>query len=126
MVLTNIERDEIEFVTKTLGCRPVAHIDSFTKDKLAEAALAQEVGEGKKVVKITGIKNKGKTMTVVVRGSNKLVLGEAGRSLHDALCVVRSLVKEQYLIAGGGAPETELALRLTQWSKTLKGMEAYC
>merc|ERR550514_729790 len=65
-------------------------------------------------------------MTVVVRGSNQLVLGEAGRSLHDALCVVRSLVKEQFLIAGGGAPETELALRLTQWSKTLTGMEAYC
>lgn len=42
MVITNIERDEIEFVTKTLGCRPVAHIDSFTKEKLAEAALAQE------------------------------------------------------------------------------------
>lgn len=30
------------------------------------------------------------------------------------------------LIAGGGAPEIELAVRLTEYSRTLAGMEAYC
>lgn len=30
------------------------------------------------------------------------------------------------LIAGGGAPEIELALRLAEYSRTLPGMEAYC
>lgn len=30
------------------------------------------------------------------------------------------------LIAGGGAPEIELALRLAEYSRTLGGMEAYC
>ena len=34
-----------------------------------------------------------KTVSVCVRGSNKLVLEEAGRSIHDALCVIRCLVK---------------------------------
>ena len=43
-----------------------------------------------------------------------------------ALCVIRSLVKKRYMIAGGGAPEAECALRLTQWSKTLTGVRAYC
>jgi T-complex protein 1 subunit delta len=38
-----------------------------------------------------------------------LVLAEAERSLHDALCVVRSLVKNRGLIPGGGAPEIEIA-----------------
>ena len=47
---------------------------------------------------------------IQVRGSNKLVLDEAERSLHDALCVVRSIVKKKALIVGGGAPETEIAL----------------
>ena len=37
----------------------------------------------------------GRTITVLMRGSNKLVLDEADRSLHDALCVVRSLVKKR-------------------------------
>ena len=61
-----------------------------------------------------------------MRGSNKLVLHEAERSLHDALCVIRCLVKKKATIAGGGAPETELAIRLSQHAQTLGGMEAYC
>ncbi len=30
------------------------------------------------------------------------------------------------MIAGGGAPEAEVALRLTEWSKTLTGVRSYC
>jgi T-complex protein 1 subunit delta len=62
-------------------------------------------GSGHKVVKCTGVPNPGRTTTVLVRGSNRLVLDEAERSIHDALCVVRSLVKRRFLIAGGGAAE---------------------
>merc|ERR1719362_1928680 len=40
MVVTDIERDEIEFICKTLGCRPIASIDAFDKEKLGEAAQA--------------------------------------------------------------------------------------
>jgi hypothetical protein len=47
---------------------------------------------------VTGIQNPGRTVTVVLRGSNKLVLEEADRSLHDALCVVRCLVKQRLVI----------------------------
>jgi len=77
-------------------------------------------------VKVTGIKNMGRTTTVLVRGSNQLVLDEAERSLHDALCVVRCLVNKRFLIAGGGAPEIEMSRQLGVWAKTLQGMESYC
>jgi len=40
--------------------------------------------------------------------------------------LVRSLVKYRYLLPGGAAPETELSLRLEQWSDTLGGIEGYC
>lgn len=30
MVIKDIEREDIEFVCKTLGCRPVASLDHFT------------------------------------------------------------------------------------------------
>ena len=55
-----------------------------------------------------------------------MVLDEADRSVHDALCVVRSLVKRKYMITGGGAPEAECALQLSKWSKTLTGVRSYC
>ena len=65
-------------------------------------------------------------MTILVRGSNKLVLEEADRSLHDALCVVRSLVKKRFLISGGGSPEVEVCLKLGDLAATLPGMQGYC
>lgn len=43
MVVTEVERNDIEFISRTLGCMPVAHIDSFTPDKLGSAELVQEV-----------------------------------------------------------------------------------
>ncbi|CAL8274125.1 T-complex protein 1 subunit delta [Gadus morhua] len=128
MVVKEVEREEIEFICKTIGTKPIAHIDQFLPEMLGSAELAEEVhldGSGK-LVKITGCSSPGKTVSIVVRGSNKLVIEEAERSIHDALCVIRCLVKKRALIAGGGAPEIELALRLAEYSRTLAGMEAYC
>ena len=71
-------------------------------------------------MKVTGIHSKGRTSTCLLRGSNKLVLEEAERSLHDALCVVRCLVHKKFLIAGGAAPEVELVTQLSKWAKTLQ------
>lgn len=129
MVVTDIERNDVDFISRTLALQPIAHIDHFSPDKLGSSGLAQEVtiaGSTSKVVKFTDIVNMGRTITILMRGSNKLVLDEADRSIHDALCVVRSLVKKRFLIAGGGAPEAECSLRLSQWAKTLTGVKSYC
>ena len=54
------------------------------------------------------------------------MVDEAERSLHDALCVIRCLVKKKALIAGGGAPEIEIAAQLTKQARSLTGTEAIC
>lgn len=81
---------------------------------------------GSRIVKITGMRHAGRTVSVICRGANSLVLEESHRSLHDALCVVRCLVKKKFLIAGGGAPEIEISQKLMAYAKTLTGMEQYC
>jgi len=127
MVVEDVERADIEFISKTLHCRPVAHPDSFSAEHLGHADLVETISVGEdKVTRFSGIKNMGKTVTVLVRGSNELVLDEAERSLHDALCVVRSLVKLRKILVGGGAVEMEISLRLAEHARTLTGMEAYC
>lgn len=127
MVVKDIERDEMAFIANSLGCTPVASADYLTSDKLGEAKLAEEIyTPGGRIIKITGVKNPGKTVSVLVRGSNNLVLEEADRSLHDALCVVRALVKEKFLIAGAGAPEAELSVKLAKYATTLGGLQSYC
>ncbi|XP_077993571.1 T-complex protein 1 subunit delta-like [Glandiceps talaboti] len=127
MVVKDVEREDIEFICKSLGCRPIASVDHFLPEHLATAELVEEVSAGTgKIVKVTGAANAGRTVSILVRGSNKLVIEEADRSLHDALCVIRCLVKKKALIAGGGAPETEMSLRLMEFARSLTGMEGYC
>jgi T-complex protein 1 subunit delta len=129
MVVTDVERTDVDFIARTLNLQPIAHVDSFSPEKLGQAALAEEVtiaGSTSRVIKVTGIVKMGRTITILMRGSNGLALGEVVRSVHDALCVVRSLVKKRYMIAGGGSPEAECAMQLTLWSKTLTGVRSYC
>ncbi|KAF8586527.1 T-complex protein 1 [Ramaria rubella] len=127
LVVKDVERDEIDFLTKSLGCKPVADVESFTEDKLGTADLVDEVSKaGARVVKITGVKNMGRTVSILAMGGNSLVLEECERSMHDALCVVRCLVKKRALIGGGGAPEIHVSRLLAQYAQSLKGMEQYC
>jgi len=77
-------------------------------------------------VKITGLKTSGKAVSILLRGSSKLILEEAERSLHDALCVIRCLVKKRFLLPGGGAPEMEVAVSLRKIAQTKPGAEQYC
>jgi len=127
LVIKDIERDEIDFISKTLGCKPIADIEAFSADKLGEADLVEELSlNGAKTVRISGIKNQGKTASILCTAANELVVDESERSLHDALCVIRCLVKKRGLIVGGGAPEIHVSRLLSQHAQTLKGMEAYC
>lgn len=98
LAVRDVERDEIQFLSKSLGCKPIADIDAFTEDKLGYADLVEEAEKNDvKVVRITGVKNRGRTVSILAMGANNLVVEETDRSLHDALCVVRCLVKKRYV-----------------------------
>jgi len=128
MVIKNVEREDISFVSRTLGVQPVASVDFFTPERLGTAELVQEEGIGEsRIVRVSGIPPQpDKTCTVLLRASNGLVLQETERSFHDALCVVRSLVKRKSTIVGGAAPEIEMSLQLSKYADTLPGAEAMC
>jgi len=127
MVIRDIERNDIDFISKTIGATPVAHVDQFKADKLGSANLVEEVSAGgsSKIVKVTGCPNAGKTVSILLRGSNQLVLDEADRSLHDALCVVRALVKKRSLVPGGACVEMEVSHQLQKHSRTIYGNNSY-
>lgn len=128
MVIKDIDRDQVDFISRTIKATPCASIDYFTKDKLGEAGLVVEesAGGSSKIVKVTGCPNKGATVSILLRGSNGLFLEEADRSLHDALCVVRALVKKRCLLPGGACTEMEIAHQLTKYSRQIFGSDSYC
>eukprot|EP00758_Cryptobia_borreli_P004067 Tbor_TRINITY_DN4161_c0_g1::TRINITY_DN4161_c0_g1_i1::g.26584::m.26584/K09496/CCT4; T-complex protein 1 subunit delta len=138
MTLTNIERTDIDFVTKTLGCLPVANIDNLKPEKFGHVDLViQENTPEGKIVRFSGIQTPpetspchhffGGTITVFIRGSNQQMLDEAERSFHDALCVIRSIVKKRAIIAGGSAGEVEVAIQLGKHSRqNAEGFQTFC
>eukprot|EP00835_Amoeboradix_gromovi_P005469 NODE_517_length_7343_cov_0.253313.p3 type:complete len:283 gc:universal NODE_517_length_7343_cov_0.253313:6261-5413(-) len=129
MVITEVEREEVDWLCRSLGCRPIADIDAFTEDKLAVAEVVTEVeSAGATYVAVHGVKspNTRKTASIVVHGANSLVVDEAERSIHDAMCVIRCLVKKSYLIAGGGAPEMEVSNKLIEMSREMVGLKSHC
>jgi T-complex protein 1 subunit delta len=127
LVVKDIDRTDVDFVCRTLGCRPIASVEGLAPEKLGFAGLVEEKQTpGGAIVKLTGLKDAAHTISVLLRGSNELIIGEAERSLHDALCVIRSIVYERFLLPGGGAPEIELAVRLAQRAAEIGGEIGHC
>jgi len=110
-------------LAKATGGKLVTALDNLTKDDLGHAELVEErkIGEDKMTF-IEGCKNP-HAVAILIRGGTQRIMDEAERSIHDALCVVRDVVKEPKIVAGGGAPEEEMARLLRKYAETLPGKE---
>jgi T-complex protein 1 subunit eta len=64
-----------------------------------------------------------KTCTIILRGGAEQFIEETERSLHDAIMIVRRTIKNDAIVAGGGAIEMELSKYLRDYSKTVAGKE---
>lgn len=86
---------EIELIAIATGGRIVPRFEELNTEKLGQAGLVRELNFGTtkdKMLVIEKVANS-KTVTILVRGGNAMLVAEAKRSLHDALCAVRSLVQ---------------------------------
>jgi len=64
-----------------------------------------------------------KTCTLVLRGGAEQFIAEVERSLHDAIMIVKKAIKNDYIVAGGGAIEMELSKYLREYSRTIAGKQ---
>lgn len=64
-----------------------------------------------------------RTCTIILRGGAEQFLEETERSLHDAIMIVRRTIKNDSVVAGGGAIEMELSKMLRDYSRTIAGKE---
>ncbi|CAG5929349.1 unnamed protein product, partial [Menidia menidia] len=66
---------------------------------------------------------KAKTCTIILRGGAEQFTEETERSLHDAIMIVRRAIKNDSIVAGGGAIEMELSKYLRDYSRTIPGKQ---
>ncbi len=117
------KKSDMEKIAKATGANILSNLESLTAKDLGEAALVEErkIAEDKMTF-IEGCKNP-KAVTILIRGSSPRMNNETERSMHDALCVVRDLIQEPKIVAGGSAPEMEMAKALRQFAERVAGRE---
>lgn len=62
--------------------------------------------------------------SIVLRGPTKHQLDEADRSLHDALCVLATTVRNSRIVYGGGASESLMAKAVDELATKTPGKRA--
>ncbi|RLG05250.1 MAG: thermosome subunit [Thaumarchaeota archaeon] len=123
LAVRRIKKSDIEKIARATGARIITRIEEIDEKDLGKAKLVEErrVGEDKMVF-IEGCENP-KSITILIRGGTKRLVDEAERSIKDALNVIKDVIVENKIVAGGGASEVEVALALRDYSKTLPGKE---
>lgn len=118
---------ELELIAIATGGRIVPRFQELTSEKLGKAGIVREVSFGTTKEKMIVIEDCAcsNAVTVLIRGGNKMIVEEAKRSLHDAMCVVRNLIRDNRVVYGGGSAEISCALAVSSYADTVPGIEQY-
>ena len=123
LAVRRVKKSDMEKLAKATGGTTSTSLDDLTSVDLGYAALVEErkIGDDKMTF-VEGCKNP-QAVTILIRGGTERMIAEAERSLHDALCVVKDIIMEPKVLAGGGAPELEMSKVLKRYGETLPGRE---
>jgi thermosome len=116
LAVRRLKKSDIENLARATGGNIVNSIDAIAKKDLGTAGLVEERKiSGDEMIYISKCKNP-KAVSIIVRGGTEHVVDELERAIHDALMVVSVVVEGKKIVAGGGAPETELSLQLRRYA----------
>jgi thermosome len=123
LAIRRAKKSDMEKLAKATGGKIVTKLDDIAPSDLGYAALVEErkIGDDKMTF-VEGCKNP-QAVTILIRGSSERFTAEAERSLHDALCVIRDLIEDPRIVAGGGAPELEMSTIIRKYAETFPGKE---
>jgi thermosome len=121
LAIRRVKKSDIENLARATGATIVNSIDTITTKDLGIAGLVEEKTiAGGEMIYVSKCRNP-KAVSIIVRGGTEHVVDELERAIHDALMVVSVVVKGKKVVPGGGAPETELSLRLREYAATVGG-----
>lgn len=118
---------EIELIAIATQGRIVPRFEDLTPEKLGKAGIVRELTFGTTRDKMLVIEECANTraVTIFVRGSNKMIVDEAKRALHDALCAVRNLVVDNRVVYGGGAADISSSIAVAKAADEIPSIEQY-
>jgi len=118
---------ELELIAIATNGRIVPRFSELTPLKLGKAGRVHELSFGTTKDRMLAIEDcaNSKAVTILVRGGNKMIVEEAKRALHDALCATRNLIKNNTVVYGGGSAEISCSLAVSQAADKISTLEQY-
>eukprot|EP01103_Thecamoeba_quadrilineata_P005588 TRINITY_DN15364_c0_g1_i1.p1 TRINITY_DN15364_c0_g1~~TRINITY_DN15364_c0_g1_i1.p1 ORF type:complete len:546 (-),score=107.95 TRINITY_DN15364_c0_g1_i1:50-1504(-) len=118
---------ELELTAIATGGRIIPRFQEITPEKLGRAGIVREISFGTTKERMLVIEEcaNSKAVTILVRGGNKMIVEEIKRSLHDAICVTRNLIRDNRIIYSGGAPEISSSIVVYNEANKISTIEQY-
>ena len=118
---------EIELIALATGGRIISRFDEIQDQRLGRARVVKEKSfgtDGQKMIVIEECLTT-KAVTILVRGGSQMIVDEAKRCIHDALCVIRNMIKNPEIVYGGGAAEIACSLAVDKAADSCSTIDQY-
>ena len=118
---------ELELLAVATKGRIVPRFEQLDASKLGFAGRIREVSFGTTRDRMIFVENceNSRAVTIFIRAGSTMMLEEAKRSVHDALCVIRNLVRDSRIVYGGGSAEMACSLHISEWADEISSAEHY-
>lgn len=118
-----LKKSDMEKLAKATGANIVTNIKELSAEDLGFAADVYEKKiSGEAMTFVEGCKEP-KAVTILIRGGTEHVVNEADRAVEDGTGAVASAIEMGKIVTGGGAIETEIAVKLREYATKVGGRE---
>ncbi|HLC56492.1 MAG TPA: thermosome subunit beta [Candidatus Nanoarchaeia archaeon] len=118
-----VKKEDMDNLARATGAALTTNLNDISQLDLGNAGIVEEQRIGDESMTYVRECKNPKAVTILLRGGTKHVIDEIERAMKDALGDISAALKVGKVVAGGGAPEIEVARGLKQFANKLSGRE---
>lgn len=123
IAIRRVKRSDMEKLSRATKAKITTNLVELSSEDLGASGLVEEKKVGTDNMIFVSECSDPKAVSILIRGGVEHVVDEAERTLNDALCVVRNIINNPYILGGGGSSEIELSKQLRDFATTIGGRE---
>lgn len=124
LAVRRVKKSDMEKLARATNGEVITSVEDLTSKHLGKAGLVEQRKiAGDQMIFVEECEDP-KAVSILIRGGTEHVIDEVERSIHDALRVTGVAIEDGKIVAGGGAPEIELAKKLREFAESVGGREA--